>query len=846
MKLPYKIYSFKWYWLWNRRAQNFRFNARKLFYKTTNFVDDERYKTKSSYAYFYTTITAVVRSVILVGILFAIEKMANNLWLQEHLNAPGWVSYIVELIPKPKYPDDKDAVLYLLSVTASVAGVTLALFYTILATLASTAYAKVQSSIRNLFIYDRDTQAYLRRLTNLTAFSISVLLALSFHYFPGNLVLTILFLYSLTTLFGILKIGMGVYNYFEPSIIARTVVSKINKAIKDSTINGQYWDDKSFQHFNHTNALVHLENLKLITDLCIKGDDLKEASFKSIITSSINVLRLYLHQKRRIPRESLWFPEMLEHKSYFESDMSARAMSRQTHTFIQPQKIQDNFWFEERVISNISFSLENIIINKYVTVFAESVQLLYPLLNDASLSLDMRTGESLLKHLSANLKTVKSASMTPQNIIDYGDWMEYMAAIESYLLAVFYFQFGILQRAAYYNAKTITEEYKKINWGQVDTIYSTDFIPELYEQLDQMNGFVKNEFLVDNIQITPDWYFIQQLTSVHLATIVTKTEQAIVLYKNYILELAGYFDEKGNCLLCSFVAQRGDEFLTKYRYRLAELKTTLNSLDKLEVLKKEYKWVKPDVDKLSAMLDEYEWEGLKYLVKYAERLSVVQWDSKYPDLFSQTYAIIATNINQAFIGNELPKFKALFPAFLRATISGYNTLTKNFQHYAMPYWITYQTLIDLMEISGYAYLYSYLFDDPEYWNVVKTAWDSFFMATEENLKLLLATYAIYKTPSINTGINFGEKHQRQLFFQNVIRALNETDPGKITNADKMIKPFFRVRDFSGLYEVSELFIELYLFTFIGAKNSAQLFRRNLFDHWCQIAEGRKYWDDDDD
>ncbi len=834
MKLPYKIYSFKWYWSLNRQREKSRFKFRKLLFKARKLYSNETYKGKTALNYLFITTQSILRAVLSVLVLYNIEHFADAYWQEHMATMPLWVSHLIDLIPKTTYTADKDAVLYLLSVIASVTGVTLALFYTILATLASTAYAKVQSSIRNLIIYDKDTQAYLRRLTNLTAFSITILMAMGFHFYPGNLILITLFLFSLTTLFGLLKIGMGVYNFFEPSVIARPVANNLSKAITEVTIKGQYWDDRSFQNFNYDQAFIQVKNLKLITDLCIKGDDLKEDSFKTIVDSSISVLRFYLSQKPRIPRESLWFPERLSYKSYFESDMSARSISRQSRTYITPEKIRDFYWLEEKVIDNISLSLEIIIRHKFVKVFSDTIQLLYPLERTLSFSLDLKTGESILKHLLLNLKSAKSCEVKPGESLQYEDWIDYMEAIEAYSLAVFHFQISFLNRAAKFTAQKINTEYEKIIWGKVDSIYSTDFLPELYEVIDLINTFVKNEKFVEGELVTPDWYFIQQLTSVHLEVLTKKIEKSIRLYDEYILALAAYFDSNGNYLLCSFIAQKGYEYIIKYQFALSELEATLNTLDSLEVLKAEYKWEKPDIAGLRQLLKDYDWRGLKYIAKYAEQLAVLQWDSRFPDLYSYTYSIINTYINSTFKSNDYNKFEEIFPLFLSATVSGYNTLTKNFQHYTLPYRITYQTLLDLMEISGYAYLYAYLYSDTRYWKIVKTAWDNLYPITEDNIKLAVANYSIYKTRVLGTGINFGEKHQRQLVFREVLNKQNEQHPLLLTDAPPYIEPYLSLREMGGYYEVSELFIELYFFTFLEARNAVPKMQRNLFDHWCHI------------
>ena len=109
------------------------------------------------------------------------------------------------------------------------------MFYPVLATIASTAYAKVNANIRNLLFYDKETQNFLKRLTFLTAFSIALLLFLSLGYKPRTLILSFITLYSLITLFGILKIGLGVYEFLDPSMLSRIVFDKLSQNINDVT-----------------------------------------------------------------------------------------------------------------------------------------------------------------------------------------------------------------------------------------------------------------------------------------------------------------------------------------------------------------------------------------------------------------------------------------------------------------------------------------------------------------------------------------------------------------------------------------------------------------------------------
>ncbi|WP_454804246.1 hypothetical protein [Mucilaginibacter phyllosphaerae] len=836
MKLPHKIYSFKAYWVANYKAQKFLFYLRRGSYRTKNLVADEKYRLRSSLTYFKLSVKAILRSVGFAALLMYFEHWVTAWWNSHTDQLPGMLITIKEHLPKPTYPDDKEPILYLLSVIASVAGVTLALFYTILATLASTAYAKVHSSIRNLLIYDKDTQGYLRRLTNLTAFAITILLLMSFGESPGNLALSILVLFSLTTLFGILKIGMGVYNFFEPSTIAGSVVTKMIKTVNNATIDGQYWDDPSFQNHNYKTAFDQIENIKLITSLCITGDDLNETSFKSITVSSINLLQYYLSVKPKIPTTSLWFPEIYEHRSFFETDMSNRQMARKASSFVEPKKIRDNFWFEERIIGNVSSSFWAITGNKRIILFGDILGLLHPLLNDLGSALDVKNGATLLSDLFTNVKLISDAKVEPGETPRYADWINEMGMIESYALSVFSFQVKFLDRAQEFGAGKLDAEYAKIAWGKTSTIYSTDFIPDLYSILNELNEFVLNERFVEGTQVTPDWYLKQQISSNHLYHLNEKLPEAIRFLHTYLLSLASYFNENNNCLLSSFTAHVGLGLLSKYRYRLNQLQGTLNGLNELEILKKEFRWPVPDAKAALEQIDKFQQDCVKVIADNAERLSIVKWDSHYPDVFSQSFAVISDELTSSFLSEDVESFQLLYPALFKSTVVGFNNLRDNFKHYNRPLVITYQTVLETMEIAGYAYLYTLIYDEPLYWETVVKTWDDFFLPNAGNIEVFAGAYAYSKTPMFGIAINYGEKHQRGLVFKEVVRS-NKTRIAAIDN--EFVEPYLSDSRYSDFYGIPEIFLEYYLFTCVEAKKATTLVQRRLFDEWCHILESKK-------
>ena len=439
MRLPFKIYSYKKYWLWKARLEKLLFLVRRQQYKTKNFLRSEQSKSKSTIAHIKISFWSVIKAITFVTILFFIEKVSYSIW-QSNLSAvPKWLIDLQKIVPKPTYPDDRDAVIELVSVIASVTGVILALFYPILATIASTAYAKVHASIRNLLLYEKETQGYLRRLTYLTASAITVLLFVSLKQLPGIVVLGTLAFYCLTTIFGILKIGLGVYNFFEPSTLARIVLKNLGDTIKNVTTDGEFWYDGNFQNHNYKRAFEQTENLSLIISLCLKDDDLKESSFKSSINSSLLVLRYYLSQKPQIPIDSLWFPNINSHLSYFESDTTARGLSRSTNTFIRPKTKQDFYWFEERIISNISYGLESIVKSGHVNLLGNIITMSTPLIETLGTGADLKTGSILLNKITQNVLLISDKKENKIELTDYDSWQHELACMETYCYAILRF-----------------------------------------------------------------------------------------------------------------------------------------------------------------------------------------------------------------------------------------------------------------------------------------------------------------------------------------------------------------------------------------------------------------------
>jgi hypothetical protein len=829
LKIPFKYTHSKYYWILRNRVQQFQFRLKQQRYRIKNLFNEEIQKIKSSIHHARLSLWSIYKAVGCVALIFFIEKIISNFWQTNFILFPNWLINLNTFLPKPTYPNDRDAIIELISVIASVSGVILALFYPMLATIASTAYAKVHSNIRNLLLDEKGTQGYLKRLTFLTASSIVVLLFMSFDFLPGNLILSFLTFYSLTTLFGILKIGLGVYNFFDPSTLASSVNNKLNNSVKNVTTEGEYWNDKNFQYHYYKIAYEQTENLSLLMSLCLK-DDLKESSFKTIFKISTNTLRFYLIHKPKIPIDSQWFPNIYEHRSYFESDITMRQLSLKSNTYTQPRVKPNHYWLEDRIVNNLSNHLELAVKRGYINILGESILLTHDVFDSLGSMTDLRTAEILLDKLLSIIGTINNKDSKIE-ISNYENWREELGCVETYCYAILRLQVGVFESLTSFNSDKITQEYKKINWEKENSIYSTTFIPEIFDLLKKIREFIENEKAIEEKIITPEWYYLQLLSSVHLKHSKDKINQTIHLFESHLLSLAKHFDIENNYLLASFTAQIGLEIITKLNFRLVSVKKSILDLDKMEVCKGQFDWTKPKFEEIENSLSLYEYECLNILSKNIENMTLVKWNNQFPDVFSHSYSLISNKLNECFKKNTFEIFQKYFVPFLKSSISGFGNLNAIFQHYDRPQNISYQALLDPMEISGYAYIYSVIYNSPNYWDEVKKAWDESFLPSKENIDLLVSYYSYYKTNLNGTGINYAEKHERERTLSDVTQKMKiraQNIPDFIVRLFVSDNPYHH-----NFYEVAELFIEIYLFTFIEAKDSTNKFKREIFNQWMR-------------
>ncbi|KQO33217.1 hypothetical protein ASF10_19275 [Flavobacterium sp. Leaf82] len=819
----HKLYDKKIFWIIRekKRQIKLRFNIFKFY--TTQKFDFEKENLSYSRFYLFAFLKNIARAVLYVIFLFTIEYFTQLFYNKNASFLPTEVIKIITFLPKPAYPDSNDSVTQFISLIASVSGVLLALFYPILATIASTGYAKVNSSIRNLIFIEPVTQNYLRKLAFLTSYSILTLLLITFGFKPGNLVLLVLLFLSLTSLFSLLKLGAGVYNLFEPDTLLNIVNKDIREDIKNVTIKSVYWNNPNFQNHFRGKAEKNIDKIRLIIELSFDAVLINKQSFLKTISQTYSLLNHYSVQKSRIPVKSKWFKNKEYHKSFFETTDHIRQTSINTKTYVQSTADANLLWFEEEIFEILNELGKKLIITSNYEITSEYLLKSMNTLQYYGYKFEFKLADKLLVE---NLFVTENSFLE----IKHNSYKESKANLilaETFARSLGNFQISFFNAMEDISVENFNNEVNKINWRKKESIYESKLPKHLYSLLEKYHKSIENEISIEGKKITPDWYIIQHCTAEYLILIEKEFTQTLAQLDKFINPLINKSKEKRDFLTVSFLCHLALELTSKIEFRISRIATLVDSFDRNNLYKGNFHWSKIEIPKIKEKI---------YLVRETiifetsntiEKINTADWNEEFPDIFGRSFSILAEELINCFNEKDLTKFKKLFTPFLKSSLPAFYSLYSRYKDkYIHHLEIAYQIHIELFQITGLSYIYSELTDIP-FWNTAIEIWnESNFSKTE--IEIFISSYTFYKKDKLGVGHNFHENNNRS---KNITEFIEKNQIDKNAFKKNIISKYITNNNYRD-NDYEEIFLEFYLLTFIEAKDSAmylsKINQRNLF------------------
>ena len=294
------------------------------------------------------------------------------------------------------------------------------------------------------------------------------------------------------------------------------------------------------------------------------------------------------------------------------------------------------------------------------------------------------------------------------------------------------------------------QRIRKINWKSQKSIYRVGFAGHVLKQLEWLRPRLEFEERVEGHIISPSWYLQELIVQTEaenlFATMNCFHSEACKLYEHWIKAATS----SQHPWLAAVMMSKESEYWNKLDHRtnsLNQLWSNLNSDRRLEGLS----WPTLDVDDLTRKKKRRQTELLKLMSDQSILFSLIPRPKSHPDFGGQFLHTVGEALLTAMCENDCSTVKVLFKGYLVGSLLQFERLrpkeAKLDWRTEIDMKIAVAPLLDLMDISGYVYLFSDYHDAPYLKEIVAKEWDEYLDKDSPKQRLQILAVAVSLTES---------------------------------------------------------------------------------------------------
>ena len=312
-----------------------------LVFRFERFFHSWRYRVRNA----RTTVTVlreISRVILWPGLLSVVVTVALIWMAKSHLIgvwAPNWA------VREPS----SDTYLAVLTTTAAAAGAFLALYFTSMSVVASTAYARVTNEVRQLVLNDEVSGTYLRLIAHAGAVASLGLAAAGIGAGRSAFLMGYVAIAFGIMVLAFIKLGCRIFAFFDPDVLAQAPLRDFANAVRHATSHNPRWLHPAFQDHSRKRADNALQVLSALLDYASPEKERRKDIVLSLLQKLVAAMCYYSHQKNAIPSDSFWFRRRAEFRGWPLQDSSATDIALRTGTTPQPKPVPDHDWIERRL-----------------------------------------------------------------------------------------------------------------------------------------------------------------------------------------------------------------------------------------------------------------------------------------------------------------------------------------------------------------------------------------------------------------------------------------------------------------------------------------------------------------
>lgn len=772
--------------------------------------------------------TRAVAVPILGSVLVALVVVAA-LWVLDDWIDHGWT------ISDSSY----DA---LFEALAGVSGVFLALYFTAVSTVASTAYADVPSEVRDLLVRDKLSNSYVRIVAFLAALSIAFLGLRALGYPPLGLAVWVAVVAAALAIFAFVVLGLRAFQFFDPVALAhlalRDVVSDVRRVVT-------FGRPASSQTIREARSAVH-DAIRAVTSLVSLAGGQRRFQGRGVpdvLRQVAYAARAYALMKGGIPTHGGWFGTRYRHRRWYLSDFRA-GLETATHAFVslQPEEVPDVDWVEEAFLQPIESTVTDLLHQGDL----EAVWLVEPALLEyvsvRAAVFDVHATSAWVERMSEALVSAAVGTESPTS----REVAVRAAATEWVGRALIELEVAVYRRIESLNVASLDAALLAADHAHPGTparLSSAWGLPRsVTEVLERVQSGREFEEIAAVGVATPSWY-ARDLTVHALRWAIhghwhNAFESSLRLFPLVVDKLHSQGRPIEAATLCSAAV----EAAWKFRRHVPVIQERDEELRRLLVLTdlREPSW---QWEALGERAERFQLDMLTRLSRLIPDLAAVEDVETLPDFLGQAVHFTGEACFAAVADCRPDRFARLFPAYFFGILGIAERVREEVVSWLPDQgapWIA-APVIDLLSMCGYAMIYSELHGDRSLWTPCLDVWTR-YLSDESRQRLAFLDAAVA------TERNTFALHPRgvlrtswRMRLERDLRALPRRSTTHIFEDGEIDHPSALVRllmptSWHLAYDALDVFVAVYLQAQTDAEGLSFGARGTRVDHFDRLRE----------
>lgn len=828
LKLKNNLYRTKPFWLVKKWIDN---KPVFSFWKTLYRGNYELNKTKKYSRIFWPTLSSFFCAVVYSAFIIFIFELYNH------------------YLPTNLVSDNAGFDAFLIAI-ASISGIFLGLYFTAISGIASNYLLRAPQNVKRFFLTEPRGDQYIRTITITAIISIFYVLAsktFGIIIHPvGLCFLSILIVYIIIRFW---RVGTDVFYVLEPQYALPRITGDIFDSIKGITPPGFQWSQPAIQNHHRRLAAASLE---LIKNLISFGKQEMKVSDEQLVTAIRYIgglLFTYSDFKNKIPTGSFWYETKSQFQNWMLADSTEIAIALNTGTPISPKTIKNFTWFEEQSLDIAVEILKNFVAESKMMMILQGHEVFVEVAESYGKNFDEQGLKLLFKKLEDVNNSIYSIKPdeTQQHI-----YKEQLAFVDSQSRLAIAALLGLMKYLDKKSCKAVAETISAIKWIEdPGSIYIAGLPMATLSRLESISNELKNEKIIEGRIFSSEWYIRTLCMQQYLFSLQKYFEYLKSLHADYFQPKLKRLLTENQLALAVQLIQRWIEFSNKYSRLVSIIKKHAEDCSKFHHLK-DLPWPDFHIEDEVKNASEREKEVIDKLTQLLPKLKALITGDDLPDYFGQALVSGVEACYESCEYNNPERLKTILPAVFDASLTAYEKTKQKVQKWSEEESkIIYSTepLVNLFEISGYAKLYSELYQNPGLWKIVEQLWDTYLKAVDakEVIKFMVAI-ASYRATIFKIMPQAMLRSNWQITFNNKMRekglpTFPDHESYDFVNRRRhpdhpspLIRVMARSGGLMGLDTGQEVFFAMYLSQHESAKGIEFPSRRDLFERVQREAQ----------